>query len=134
MILPMEEELIGVEFEHKDYWEWEGFEGLCLEDSNVRAITVSREMVFDLDLLLNEQHEAFSRSKKGRMRGKLKFAEVTEYTWTGQHVRPALKDGKDPDLGTIDALYFENGWYYIFGEWGELKFRASARSLDLSAR
>ncbi|MBZ0186271.1 MAG: hypothetical protein K8F91_08495 [Candidatus Obscuribacterales bacterium] len=133
----MEEELIGVTVEHKDYWEWEGFEGLNLEDSIVREIRISRQISFVLDLVLNEQHPSFKKAKKNAspyMAGRITFEDVTEYTWTGQHVRPALRTSKDPDLGTIDALYFETGWYYIFGEWGELRFRAAEKSLVLDKK
>lgn len=42
----MEEELIGVKIEHNDYWEWEGFDGVLMEDSCITEIRVGEKIVF----------------------------------------------------------------------------------------
>lgn len=126
----MEEELIGVKQEHLDYWEWEGFDGVCLEDSCVLEIRVGEKIVFVGQYQLTEQHPQFKDGKSLRS-GQIEFSNVSEYVWTGQHVKPAKGRFKKKNIGSCDAIYFENGWYYTLGEWGELRFRAENKELKI---
>ena len=126
----MEEELIGVKIEHNDYWEWEGFEGAVLEDSCITEIKVGEKITFSGLFQLTEQHTQFIDGKELR-KGQIEFSGVSEYVWTGQHVKPQKGKFKAKNLGGVDAMYFENGWFYTLGEWGELRFKAEKKALKI---
>jgi hypothetical protein len=126
----MEEELIGVKIEHNDYWEWEGFDGVLMEDSCITEIRVGEKIVFVGSFQLTDAHPAYTAGKafKG---GQIEFDSVSEYVWTGQHVKPQKGKFKKKNLGGVDAMFFENGWYYTLGEWGELRFRAESKAIKI---
>ena len=126
----MEEELIGVVQEHNDYWEWKGFDGVLLEDSSILEIRVGENIVFVGQFQLTEQHPKFIDGKSLRS-GQIEFKKVSEYVWSGQHVKPSKGKFKKANIGSCDAMFFENGWYYTLGEWGELKFRADSKELKI---
>ncbi len=81
-----------------------------------------------MELVLTKNHPMYSIPKPNEFHcyknAEIIFSDVTEIDW----IEKTLVSSKDAtgkiDYGNIDELYFEDGFYYIFGDIGELKIKS----------
>ncbi|MDJ0760735.1 MAG: hypothetical protein QNJ19_15170 [Woeseiaceae bacterium] len=115
----------------KPYHELSGFEDIYLEDSfvlNIRQIRNTVEIF--LDFVLRETHRSFRPPPPGEKycyrRGRLVFRNVVCANWEKLSFIGATDATEEADFGNVDEFEFEDGNFYLTGEWGQLSVSSSA--------
>lgn len=111
--------------QHLNYWEFNGFENVYLEDSYVLGIHPSTSgFRIRIEAVLTEKHPLYSQPLTGEKycyrRMTIKFSHPHTYNLVLQNINPIPDPDGRVDYGNIDEFFSDDGKYYIRGEWGEL--------------
>jgi hypothetical protein len=118
------------------YGKWPELAQVYLEDSFVLEIKETADtLTFDAELVLREGHPAYRVPTKDKQycykRGRLIFSGARDVTW---HQRKDVKSWDatgEHDMGNIDLLYRDNGWYNLQGDWGKVQLHAERVYVEL---
>jgi hypothetical protein len=111
--------------QHLNYWEFNGFENVYLEDSYVLGIHPSTSgFRIRIEAVLTENHFLYTRPLPGEKycyrRMTIKFSHPHTYNLVLQNINPIPDPDGSVDYGNIDEFFSDDGKYYLRGEWGEL--------------
>jgi len=111
--------------QHLNYWEFNGFENVYLEDSYVLGIYPSTSgFLIRIEAVLTENHLFYTQPLTGEKycyrRMTIKFSHPHTYNLVLQNINPIPDPDGRVDYGNIDEFFSDDGKYYIRGEWGEL--------------
>lgn len=112
------------------YWEMPGLQEIYLEDSYVLGIRAEgHELTFDMEFVLREGHTLYEVPGPERQycyrRGRLIFRDVEATKWIERREVASRDLNGDRDLGNIDSLVNESGWFKLEGDWGNVHLRAA---------
>lgn len=118
------------------YWDLAGLDQLYLEDSYVLGIEEEAGTVrFQMEFVLREGHPAFQPPGPDQQycyrRGELTFVGANDIVWQERREVVSWDARGEHDLGNIDALYLENGWYRAEGDWGSIKLHADRVEVNI---
>jgi len=122
----MQEELFMSE-----YFEWDGFSNVYLEDSFVLQISESRtEFIFDIEIVLTEEHPLFEQPKADERycyhNGKLLFSGISAVNWKRKSAVSSYDANGEVDYGNIDVLRkVGEELYQVSGDWGDLEITST---------
>lgn len=113
----------------RQYWERLELEQIYLEDSYVLSIEQSTNVFeFKMELVLRENHPLYEAPTPDEQycyrQGTLTFRDVTEVRWLERRNAISMDARGQADMGNIDALYEEAGWFKLQGDWGKVQIRA----------
>lgn len=120
-----------------NYFEWDGFSNVYLEDSFVIKISeLETELIFDVEFVLTEGHPLFTQPKAGEQycyhKGKLLFSGVSAVNWKRKSISSFRDANGEEDYGNIDLLRKTNDRVYeISGDWGDLEVTSSQVKITL---
>ncbi|UOE42856.1 hypothetical protein [Agromyces larvae] len=119
-----------------DYWKFDGFQHLYLEDSWVlRFAFAPGKLTIEVEFVLRESHPAFSPPLAGEQycyrRGSIHFDAMTAFAWSGRNVVPAVDASGEMDLGSFDGFEARDDRYIITGEFGRLEIVSVPPRVDL---
>ena len=125
-------------FEVGSYQKWPQFAALYLEDSYVLAISVSSDIIdFRLLTVLLEGHPCYEPPRAGEhacyKEATLRFSGVTVADWDRTNAPPSVDPDGSTDLGNIDFFTFEEGRFFLGGDWGEVHIGAKSLVLSVGA-
>lgn len=108
------------------YWLLPGFEDLYLEDSWVLSIRPSEStLTLEVELVLRESHPLFRAPRPGEQycyrRGRIRFEDVTELSWSGHGSSPATDVTGEQDLGSLDEFEVLGCAFTVGGDFGRIK-------------
>lgn len=110
--------------QHLNYWEFNGFENVYLEDSYVLDIHASTSVEICIEAVLTENHFLYAQPLAGEQycyrQMTIKFAHPHTYNLVLQNINPIPDPDGSVDYGNIDEFFSDDGKYYLRGEWGEL--------------
>jgi len=111
------------------YWELSGLEQVYLEDSYVLSIEEDADTVrFRMEFVLREEHPAFEppepEARYCYRRGELTFVGARDIIWQERREVVSWDARGEHDLGNIDTLTLDGGWYMAEGDWGRIKLHA----------
>lgn len=117
------------------YWTLAGFENLYLEDSWVLSIRADESaLTFEADLVLTESHPRYRNPLAGEqycyLRGLIRFAKVTDLTWTGRGDPPARDATGELDFGSFYEFEVGDGTYTISGDFGRIEATSSRPTVE----
>ncbi|MEE1926467.1 hypothetical protein V0R50_31095 [Pseudomonas sp. 148P] len=106
-----------------NYYEIPSLSGFYFEDSYVLSIDEnSISLVFELEVVLTEEHPQFENPKKGEQycyrRVFLRFLNVDYLKWLDRRFTTFLDASGETDYGNIDRFVVDNGFYALSGDWG----------------
>ncbi|KEO52090.1 MULTISPECIES: hypothetical protein [Thalassospira] len=120
-----------------EYFEWNKFSDLYLEDSYVTNIIEYKDtLTFNMEFVLTERHPLYTHplfnEKYCYHTGKIIFLGVSSIKW----IRKSKKNFEDAkgelDCGNIDYLNLSaENVYKVGGDWGELEIISSEIDLTL---
>lgn len=118
-----------------DYFQLIPFTNVYLEDSYVLGIEErENELLFELELVLLEGHPYYSEPAKDKQycyrRAQLSFLGVKKVQWLRKDLHQITGIDEEVDYGNIDQMWFENGVYFVEGEWGKLEIVADKIDLQ----
>ncbi|WP_144401608.1 hypothetical protein [Isoalcanivorax pacificus] len=107
------------------YFEWDNFKNVYLEDGFVIGIEESENQVsFTVEMVLTEDHPMYSLPHKGEQycykKGKIIFQELKDVKWLNRNMRPFTDADDDEDYGNIDSFQLSSEGYHLSGDWGEV--------------
>lgn len=112
----------------KQYYQLEGFQNLYLEDSYVLDIQESpSEVVFKMEVVLTEQHLLYSPPTNEQYcykKAAIRFSGLENVVWIEKDFQKFYDSSSEYDYGNIDSFYLLDGWYFLTGDWGEVKIRS----------
>ena len=113
-----------------DYYSIEEFENIYLEDSYVLQIrTNSNSAEFLLEVVLTENHPLYNPPKQNEQycykKAELSFPTVTEIIWVEVNIIPSKDANGEVDFGNIDLFFYNDQYYELCGDWGELKIQSA---------
>lgn len=122
--------------ERSVYGNWPALSELYLEDSYVLEILESPScLIFQMEFVLREGHPKYRAPKQDEQycyeRGKLIFQGIRALRWLERTEVLSFDAKGEHDLGNIDQLYQENGWYMASGDWGEVTFMAQNIEVEM---
>ena len=115
-----------------DYAHFPGLKDVYLEDSYVLAIAEHLgEFSFKLDAVLTPIHPNYHDPYPGEQycyaNGSLLFRGVRKIEWF-QRVRHHYVDATgEVDLGNVDTLIFNNGAFFVAGDWGQVRIHSNSQ-------
>lgn len=109
-----------------NYLAFLGFENVYMEDSYLLEVfEFSSRLVLDLELVLMEKHALYSLPLAGEKycykKASLIFPCLKELDWLSRSFSAIRGVDGVVDYGNIEEFYKLNSYYYVSGEWGELK-------------
>ena len=110
--------------QHLKYSQFPGFENLDLENSNVLTIKAKASVEILIEAILTENHPLYTPPLPGEKycyrEMTIKFFSPQSYNLILKKMTPIREPNGSIDYGNIDELFWEDGKYYVNGEWGEL--------------
>ena len=130
--------IVGKGMIAKAYHNLPGLGAVYLEDSFVLDVRQLRNKIeFALDLVLNDSHRNFQAPRDGKQycycRATLVFREVVCAEWKNLVFNGSKDAAGESDFGNIDELSLCDGVYSLSGDWGELRVRAGALSVEFDS-
>ena len=118
------------------YGNWTGFAQVYLEDSYVLEIMETKDTLeFDMELVLREGHPAYTvpgaEEQYCYKRGKVVFRGVRDVSWHERKDVVSWDARGERDLGNIDVLCLDEGWFRLQGDWGRVRLHATEVGLEL---
>lgn len=118
-----------------NYYEWDDFKNIYLEDSFVLKIQESsNELSFTLEIVLTEKHPFYVKPINDEpycyKLGKISFKNCKSIKWLNRNFHPYLDSGGNIDYGNIDCLMSFGKKYYLEGDWGKVEINASAIEIN----
>lgn len=113
----------------REYYELNEFENIYLEDSYVLGVLEKDDAIeFEVDMVLTEKHPLYEIRPGNEQycyrKAKIIFSEVQDVEWNEKRMEKFTDATGEVDYGNIDELYFENGTYYLVGDWGRVKIKS----------
>lgn len=113
-----------------NYYEWEGFECLYLEDSYVLGIAEKTNSIFfSVEVVLTDSHSLYKEPCDGEqycyMRGKIIFDQIKVCSWINRGLMELVDSEDNIDYGNIDSFRLDENKYKLSGDWGELEVVSS---------
>ena len=113
-----------------NYYDWEGFTDIYLEDSFVLCICESsNEISFIVEAVLTENHPLYAPPKSDEQycykKGKIVFQGLKCVKWISKNETPFTDASGEEDYGSIDVFQLSNDQYFLSGDWGELEVASS---------
>jgi hypothetical protein len=108
------------------YYKWNIFKGLFLEDSFVIDIKEDyNTIIFKMEFVLNEDHYLYKKPFKHEQycykTGYIYFNNVIEKKWILKNNSFLSVDAdNESDKGNIDVFYKDRDKYYLEGDWGSI--------------
>ena len=118
----------------KNYYEWEAFSNVYLEDSFVLHIFESiNEICFSVEFVLTEDHPCYTKPGNDKQycyrTGKIIFRNLESYYWMERNEISFVDKSGERDYGNIDSFVLSNEGYRLSGDWGELIVRSPSVQL-----
>ncbi len=112
------------------YYEFPGFENIYLEDSYVLGFEEKQGLMrILLDLVLTKDHSSYhdplSNEQYCYKRAYITFSDITSSIWVSKTLKEYAYVDEEVDYGNIDSFLFDNGHYYLEGDWGRLDIVSS---------
>lgn len=112
-----------------EYTNFQGFENVFLEDSFVLKIKTSKSFAeFFVEIILRKHHPLYSKPKPKEQycykNGIISFPQIENIIWVKVNMNPSTDANNEVDFGNIDSFFYENDFYNILGDWGELKIQS----------
>ena len=113
-----------------NYYDWEGFADIYLEDSFVLGIyESSNEISFIVEAVLTENHPIYTPPESDEQycykKGKIVFQGLKCVKWISRNETPFKDVSGEEDYGNIDVFQLSNDHYFLSGDWGELEVTSS---------
>lgn len=107
------------------YYEWESFKNIYLEDSFVLGVEESEDQLsFLVEIVLTEKHSLYEASLENEqycyMTGKIIFQELKSVRWLTRNIQPYTDADDSEDYGNIDSFELTSDGYHLIGDWGEV--------------
>jgi hypothetical protein len=120
------------------YFDLHGFENVYLEDSYVLSFEVGINFLeIALDLVLTESHLLFNIPEPGFQycykSAFIIFNRIELLKWSNKNLRGSIDTNGEIDFGNIDSFFFENGHYYLEGDWGDLDIVSEPPTLKIQS-
>ncbi len=117
------------------YYELAGFQNVYLEDSFVFEIHESvSKFVLHMEVVLNEQHPFYTSPKSSEQycykKAAIIFTDVETVEWEEKNFKRYPDANGEYDYGNIDTFYLVDGYYYLAGDWGRVKIKATGINLN----
>ena len=114
-----------------NYYDWEGFADIYLEDSFVlRICESSDEITFTVEAVLTENHPLYTPPENDEQycykKAKIVFQDLSSVVWVNRDETPFKDVSGEEDYGNIDVFQLLNGRYRLSGDWGELEVTSSS--------
>ena len=108
-----------------NYYQWDGFKDIYLEDSFVLNFSESgRQVSFTMEIVLTEKHPMYFPPQKDEQycykRGKIVFQGLKTVKWLTKNIRPFTDADNNEDYGNIDSFRLTSEGYHLSGDWGEV--------------
>lgn len=118
----------------KNYWKFPSLENLYFEDSFVLEINSDPTKVeFLVETVLKENHPNYSPPKPREQycykNLNLLFSDAKEIIWIERSKNFYTDANNEIDYGNIDVFYQKQNYFYLYGDWGEVKIFDSSLSL-----
>lgn len=122
-----------------EYSSWTALRDLYLEDSYVLEIIEDPpDLSFQMEFVLREGHPEYQAPRPNEpycyRRGTLIFRDLSELRWLARNDVLSFDATGERDLGNIDQLYCEDGYYTASGDWGRVTFRAQQVLIKMPLR
>ena len=113
-----------------NYYDWEGFADIYLEDSFVLGIDESSsEVSFIVEAVLTEGHPLYTPPESDEQycykKGKIVFQGLKCVKWISRNETSFTDVSGKEDYGNIDVFQLTNDQYLMSGDWGELEVTSS---------
>lgn len=117
-----------------EYYSFQGFENVFLEDSFVLNIKTSQILAeFLVEIILTEKHRLYSKPKPNEVycykKAKISFPKIENIVWIEVNICPSIDANNEVDFGNIDSFFYENDFYNISGDWGEVKIQSQSPTI-----
>lgn len=111
------------------YPNFQGFENIFLEDSYVLKIRTSKSLAeFLVEIVLTKNHPMYSKPTPKEhycyKKGIISFPKIENIVWVEVNMFPSIDANNEVDFGNIDSFFYEDGFYNISGDWGEMKIQS----------
>lgn len=118
-----------------EYFKWDGFESIYLEDSFVLKIEESKEEIsFKVEVVLTEGHPKYVTPKPNERYcyeiAKIIFKGLKSVEWLDKNNEPFIDANNSEDFGNIDTFELLSGKYHLLGDWGEVLICSEAPILE----
>ena len=108
-----------------DYWKFQGFENLYLEDSDLLGLDTDSQVEARVEAVLRESHPDYHEPKPGEQYAYknivIVFPNLRNYRWLKKKMVPARGPDGGVDYGNIDEFYCSNGRYFLTGDWEKIE-------------
>lgn len=113
-----------------NYYEWDNFKHIYLEDSFVLGIEESEDgLSFIVEMVLTENHPLYTTPNASEQycykKGKIIFQECKSVEWLNKNTQPFTDVDDSEDYGNIDSFTLSSEGYHLLGDWGEVKVNSS---------
>lgn len=117
-----------------NYYQIPALSSVYLEDSYVLAIhQYDDRLVFDLDVVLTENHPFYKQPKKGEQycykRASLSFSGVSYIEWICRRFIKFSDATGESDYGNIDTFSKDGDCCSLAGDWGAVRVKCSTIEL-----
>jgi len=112
------------------YYEWENFKDIYLEDSFVLGIDESEKQIsFTVEMVLTEKHPLYKPPCEGEQycyeKGKIVFQDLKSVEWLNRNMQPFTDADNSEDFGNIDFFASSSAGYHLSGDWGEVMINSA---------
>ena len=108
-----------------DYWKFQGFENLYLEDSHLLDLHTDSQVEARVEAVLRESHPDYHGPKPGEQYAYknivIAFPNLRNYRWLEKKMVPTRDPDGGIDYGNIDEFYRSNERYFMSGDWGTIE-------------
>lgn len=119
----------------RNYYEWDAFKNIYVEDGFVLEIEESeKEICFKVELILAEAHPAYSSPRQDEQycykTAKIKFKNLRKSKWLRRSAKSFMGADGGEDYGNIDFFELTPEGYHLLGDWGEVIICSEAPDLE----
>ncbi|WP_414945546.1 hypothetical protein [Amycolatopsis sp. cmx-11-32] len=115
----------------KNYTDFADLAHVFLEDSYVLAINETPiSLTFKLDLVLTPSHPRYHEPRADEQHSYedavLTIPGATKIEWVTRSNQTYRDATGEEDLGNIDSFQYDEGYYEIIGDWGQVRIYSTA--------
>jgi hypothetical protein len=119
-----------------NYFNFEGFENIFLEDSFVLDIKITPLiLLIDVEIVLTSNHILYQKPLPNEFhcyrKAQISFSNVKSIKWTDKIKSPNKDLSGEVDFGNIDEFFLADEIYKIFGELGDIEIVSDSPKLEI---
>ena len=117
-----------------EYYSFQGFENIYLEYSFVLKIISTKTLAeFLVEIILTKNHPLYSKPKPKEAycykKAIISFPKIENIVWVEVNICPSIDANNEADFGNIDSFFYEDNFYNISGDWGEVKIQSQSPTI-----